>query len=104
MEEATHGMEFGELTSDYKARMGIPDKVEGIVITDVQPWSTGAEAHLEKGDVVWRAGHTMVKNLDDLKSALGDREQTVLLVYRGKKSFPVVLFRPFHPDGPDGGP
>jgi serine protease Do len=103
MEQATHGMEFGDLTSDYKARMGIPEKVEGIVITDVQPWSTAAEAHLEKGDVIWRAGHTPVKTVDDLKSALGDREQTVLLVYRGKQTFPVVLFRPFHPEPKDGG-
>lgn len=90
------GLEGEALDLNQKEKFGLPEKLKGgFVIKSVDPAAPAAEAHLEPNDVITRAHHSDITSLEDLQRAIGDREQTMLRVYRNGKPFDVVLHKPW---------
>ena len=96
-ESALVGLEIDDASSSDLASMKVPEGMTGVLIRLVDPKSPAAEAQLEKGDVIVRAQREKVTSLESLKAAVGDRDHTVLTVYRGGYPFQVVIHKPFKP-------
>jgi S1-C subfamily serine protease len=73
----------------------VPEGMTGVVVKLVDPGSPAAEAMLQKGDVIVRAQRDKISTFESLKAAVGNRDNTVLTVYRDGYPFQVVLHRPF---------
>jgi hypothetical protein len=97
-ESALAGLEVDEANAGTLRDLKVPEGMTGVIITAVDPASPSAEASLEKGDVIVRAQREKITTLESLKTAVGDRGQTVLTVYRGGYPFQVVLHKPFKGD------
>jgi hypothetical protein len=92
------GVDARDMTEADRSSLKLPEKLKGgVVILKIDPTSPAAEAHLEPNDVISQAHLTQVKSFDDLKRAIGDREQTTIRVYRNGRPFDVVLHKPFKP-------
>ncbi len=65
--EKALGMEFSSLTDDLRQKFGIKNNVDiGVVVTDVDPYSSAAEKHVEAGDVLVEINQEPVKEPADI--------------------------------------
>lgn len=95
---ATNGLFTRSLTAADKEKYKIPEKLTGVVVSDVDPRSGAAEAALLPGDVIVRANFTWIDERDNtLDKLVGDRSFTALTVYRNGVPFDVVLHKAFDP-------
>jgi S1-C subfamily serine protease len=95
---AVSGLGLRELTPTDKTDLKIPEKLHGVVITEVDPRSGAAEAALLPGDVIVRANFAWLDTQENtLDKLVADRGFTALTVYRNGVPFDVVLHKPFDP-------
>ncbi|WP_171237465.1 Do family serine endopeptidase [Ruegeria sp. HKCCA5763] len=81
----TLGVTVAPLTETVRAETGIPETVDGVVVTDLKPDSPAAKAGLQRGDVIVKLGNQETFTPDALKAAL-DSEKTdpaLVLINRG---------------------
>ena len=96
--KAQLGISLGELSPQWRQRLGIDEDLDGAVIVNVEPESPAAARGLRPGDVVVMVGQTPVRNLDETMSAIADvesegRDSVLLRVVRGSDArFVVVPF------------
>lgn len=96
---ATNGLFTRGLSAADREKYKIPEKLVGVVITDVDPRSGAAEAALLPGDVIVRANFQWIDERDNtLEKLVGDRSFTALTVYRNGVPFDVVLHKPYDPN------
>ena len=62
--DALDGVTVGDLDSDAREQLQIPDDIHGAVVTDVQRDSHAADAGLQKGDIIVQIDHHPVDNAD----------------------------------------
>lgn len=77
------GIEVDEVTPSLMRRFNLPQNVSGVIVTDIDPASTAAEAGLRPGDVIQEVNRQPIRNIQDFRkavSAAGNR-RAVLLVY-----------------------
>ena len=92
------GLSLGELDARVRARLGIDDDVEGVVVTRVQPDSQAALKGLAPGDVLVRVGQRPVSSVSEAASAIDEvrdsgRDAVVLQVVRnGAAQFVAIPF------------
>jgi serine protease Do len=86
---ASLGLKLAPLTEGYRARLGTPEDVDGVVVEAVRPGSEAAEKGLRAGDVITRVnGHevaspgTVAKEMD---TAGNDR--ALMLIRRGDSQY-----------------
>ena len=82
---ALAGVHVQNLTPEIRERFDIPQKAEGIIVTNVEDDSLAADM-LKKGDVIQEINRKPVKetgDYEDVVSGIGDDENILLLVYRG---------------------
>ena len=60
-----NGVGVGDLDPQVRREFDIPAKVQGAIVTDVDPSSAGAEAGLQPGDVIQEINHHPVRSADD---------------------------------------
>jgi serine protease Do len=90
------GVALAQLTPDARQSMGLPDDLEGAVVTDVQPGSAAAEKGLQQGDVILEANHQKVSEpksvADAVRSAAerGDKSILLLIKREGQDRFVAV--------------
>lgn len=64
--DALDGVTVGDLDSDTRSQLQIPDDVQGAIVTDVAQDSHAAEAGLQKGDVIMAVDHHSVGGADQV--------------------------------------
>ena len=82
------------LTSDLAQRFGWDENERGVVISDIQPGSSAAEAKLRPGDLIQEVNRQKIQNIRDYNQALQKLkkgESLLLLIKRGKNTFYVAL-------------
>lgn len=89
------GMEVQDLDPAIRGQIGVPENIQGAVITEVAPGSPGAAAGLQPGDVILGINHQPVRSAEEAmqlsQQVRGDR--ALLRVWsRGSVAF-VVLKR-----------
>jgi len=60
-----NGVGVGDLDPQVRREFDIPAKVQGAIVTDVDPTSAGATAGLQPGDVIQEINHHPVRSADD---------------------------------------
>jgi hypothetical protein len=94
---ALEGLELTEADSATLEAMHVPKGRTGLVVKSIHPASSAAVANLHVGDVITRAQRDEVKDVESLRRAVGDREQTTIEFFREGHPFYVVLAKPFVP-------
>jgi serine protease Do len=87
------GLRVQDLTPDVAEQLGV-DESHGVVVTAVEPGSPAHEAGLRRGDVILEIDRSAVKDVDDLRKALAQAENSaLLLVRRGEATIFVPIKR-----------
>jgi serine protease Do len=82
--QALEGVSVEELDARTARQAGVPSNTRGVIVTEVDPSSTAAEAGLKEGDVIQEVNHHAVASPDDLSSAVHhSKGESLLLVNRG---------------------
>jgi Do/DeqQ family serine protease len=82
---ALNGVKVEELTPQVARQLGIPRNVQGVIVSDVDPSSSAAEAGLQRGDVIQSVNRepvTSVADFNRLVQQAGNRT-VVLFINRG---------------------
>ena len=87
------GLTVQEITPELAESMGL-DTDEGLIVTDVDPDSTAAEAGLRRGDIILEVGRQEVKTVEEFTEAVKRaRGALLLLVQRDNHTRYVVIKR-----------
>jgi serine protease Do len=90
------GVALAQLTPDARQSLGLPDDLEGAVVTEVQPGSAAAEKGLQQGDVILEANHQKVSEPKSVAEAVraaaerGDKSILLLVKREGQDRFVAV--------------
>jgi len=86
------GIQVQNLTPALRDQLGLPSSVLGVVISDIDPNSPGAQAGLQQGDVIEGIGHQPVRTVADFnRLAAQAKGQTLLRINRqGNGIFMVI--------------
>jgi serine protease Do len=87
------GLTLQELTASLRDQIGIPENVNGVVITDIGADSP-AQGILQAGDVILEVNRHGIKNLseyDRLVSKIGEKDPVLLLIYRDGGTIYITL-------------
>ncbi|MCC7381361.1 MAG: DegQ family serine endoprotease [Deltaproteobacteria bacterium] len=88
------GLSLRDLNEEARAQLHLPKKLEGVVVTEVEPGSAAEDAGLREGDVITQIDRARVRSTDDLrKLELDKRDRVLLRVYREGSNLFLVLRR-----------
>jgi serine protease Do len=79
------GISVDRLTPQIARQLGLPARTTGVVVTDVEPASSAAEAGLRRGDVIQEVDRKPVASPDQFRSAVqqAGNGPVLLLIDRG---------------------
>ncbi len=69
-ESVLKGVQVGALTSDMMDQLKLPAGTHGVVVTNVDPNSTAADAGLGRGDVIQEVNHNPVASVEQFRAAI----------------------------------
>ncbi len=75
----TVGLSCLDLSADLRRFLGHPDDLRGVVVQDVTPGSSAAEAGLQRGDVITRGGGGEIADMEELNAALAGARGKITL-------------------------
>src|SRR2546425_5299873 len=89
------GLSVADVTPELARRLGLPSRVNGVVVTEVSPTGRAAEAGLRPGDVIQEVNRRTVRSAQDFTRALAEAadRDLVLLVNRAGTTAYVVIDR-----------
>lgn len=93
VENVLSGISVQELTARLKKDLGIPERIQGVIITNVDEQSPASDV-LRKEDIIMEVNRTKVKTLKDYRSAASKikaDEGALLLIYRAGSVFYVTI-------------
>jgi len=68
------GIEVAVLNPSLTARLGLPDGLQGVVISKVQPASVAARAGMRPGEVITEVGSRSISTVGEFRELLGKRD------------------------------
>ena len=68
------GLELAELDPETAKQLGLPEKEEGVIVTNVDSEGKGASAGLQRGDLIKEVNRTPVKDLKEFKNQISKAE------------------------------
>jgi serine protease Do len=88
-----NGVGVGDLDAQVRQQFEVPEKVNGVVVTEVKPDSAAAEAGLKPGDVIQEINRKPVKNAEEAVhiTETATDKTTLLRVWRNGGSRFVVV-------------
>jgi S1-C subfamily serine protease len=91
-EGTLRGIMVQDLTPQIREQLGLPPKVTGVVINEIDPNSPAAQQGLQPGDVIEAVNRQPVRSVADFNRLMTQaREQTLLRINRqGNGSFVVI--------------
>jgi serine protease Do len=91
-EGTLRGIMVQELTPQIRAQLGLPQKVTGVAINEIDPDSPAAQQGLQPSDVIEAINRQPVRSITDFNSlAAHTKEQTLLRVNRQGSGYFVVV-------------
>ncbi len=86
---STYGFSVQKLTPELKEKLGIPDEINGVVVTNVQPGSPASDGGLEEGDVIVAAG----TDAEDLKPVRKPQDLAKIAKKAGSQGLLLKVYR-----------
>ena len=79
------GLQVSALTADIAQQLNLPAGIRGVVVTSVEPDSKGADAGLQRGDVIQEVNRKPVNSVAEFRAAIREagNEPILLLVNHG---------------------
>ncbi len=91
-EEMSLGLTLAPLTPEKARRLGVDERIRGLVVTGVD--RTGPTAgFIRPGDIVVAVNRSSVRSLNDFQRALGKGSKVLLLIQRGSSQLFLVVGR-----------
>jgi serine protease Do len=91
-EGTLRGIRVQDLTPQIRAQLGLPQKVTGVAINEIDPDSPASQQGLQPGDVIEAINRQPVRSIADFNSlAVQTKEQTLLRVNRQGSGYFVVV-------------
>jgi serine protease Do len=93
-ENALAGFSVIDLTLGIAKQLGLSREEKGVVVVRIEPYSSGEEAGLKKGDVIQEMNRKRVSNLRDfnnITSHIKKGDTVLLFINRGGKKFYITL-------------
>ncbi len=69
---ALNGVDIADLDAEMRRRYSIPNRIQGVLVTNVEADSAAAEAGLRAGDVIVEVERQTVRSAEDVVTRLGD--------------------------------
>jgi serine protease Do len=91
---ALKGLSVQGLSGDLRGQLQVPESVQGVVITDIDPESPAGGSGLQQGDIITQVNRKPVTNVSEYNAAVragASRESTLFLVRRGEGTFFVAV-------------
>jgi len=87
------GVGLQNLRDDYRESLGLPDEVNGVIVTDVQQGTPAAKAGLRRGDVIVEVDKKQIENLDDFRNVMDDygKDKVMVVIFRGGGYFYTMI-------------
>lgn len=87
------GIRVQNLTADIARQLQLPSSAAGVVVTEVNPSSSAAEAGLQRGDVIQEVNRKPVQDVKQYHEALSgvEGQSVLLLVNRGGTTHYVIV-------------
>src|SRR5580658_2221113 len=81
------GLRLEVLTDSLRTKYNVEADSNGVLVTDIQPGTAGAESDLERGDLIVEVQRTPVRTIDDVRARLEDlrkqnRPYALILVHK----------------------
>jgi serine protease Do len=83
-ETALQGLSVEDLTPQIARQLDLPARVQGVVVSSVQPGTAASEAGIRRGDVIMEVNRRPINSVDEFRRAtrqLGG-QRVLLLIYR----------------------
>ena len=78
--DTLQGVAVTDLSAQERQQFSVPGKIQGVVVTEVDPSSAAADAGLKPGDVIMEINKQQVKSADDaVKLTSNAKDRTTLL-------------------------
>jgi periplasmic serine protease, Do/DeqQ family len=87
------GLTLQPLTSQIAKQLNVPEGIDGLVVTDIDPAGAAADGGVARGDVISEINRQPVKSLQDVQSAIeksGGRPVLLLITRQGQTVFLTV--------------
>jgi serine protease Do len=94
---ALSGIEVDELTPQIIRRYNLPRDLKGVIVTDIDPTSSAAQAGLRPGDVIREVNRQPMASVQDFRkavSAIGNQGAILLVYFRRQGSNGYVTVEP----------
>lgn len=88
-----NGVSVGEITSPLRQQLQIPSRIQGAIVTQIQPDSPAAKQGLREGDIILELDRKPVKNAEEAV-ALSEQipgPKVTLLIWRDGRSLYTVI-------------
>jgi Do/DeqQ family serine protease len=94
-EAGLEGLQVSTLTADIAQQLDLPATVRGVVVTNVDPNSSAADAQIQRGDVIQEVNRQPIANVQQFRAAIREagNQPILLLVNRGGQTRFAVIAR-----------
>lgn len=88
-----YGVALENLTDYYRRQLDLPRDLHGVIVTEIEQGSPGAESGLREADVIVEVNKRRVRSLDDFREILKSsrKDRVLLLVYRDGTHFYLLI-------------
>jgi serine protease Do len=87
------GISVEELTPGLRAKLNLPENLNGVVVTEVGP-DNPAQGILQAGDLIQEMNRQEIRDTneyDQIASKIGEKDNVLLLIYRDGGSIYVTI-------------
>ncbi len=85
------GLSLKELDVNIRAKLRIPNTIEGVLVTDVEFNSYAYKYGFIKGDIIIQIENHEIKNIKDIKTAMRDKKKDAKRVYVNRNGYIIIM-------------